>query len=89
MTFLFFFHTRYPAFIVCAAITLALPHYGADPRLMEKCINFLLLTTFAKTILYIPAYAAGYGTLRSLAHLLAMGSLLGLLINVASTSSYA
>ncbi|KAF8521109.1 hypothetical protein BU17DRAFT_88375 [Hysterangium stoloniferum] len=72
----------FPAFVICAAITLALPIYGVDHLVVEKSINYLLLAAFSKTFIYVPAYAIDWDNVRSFAHLLAIGSLLGLLIGV-------
>ncbi|KAF8574529.1 hypothetical protein K439DRAFT_830450 [Ramaria rubella] len=73
----------FPAFVICAATTLSLSIFGAERELSEKSINYLVLHVFLKTCVYIPAYAAGFGTLRSFTHLLAIASLLGLLVGVA------
>lgn len=77
------FFLFFTAFAICVAITLALPLYIADStEPMEQCINFLLLAAFCKAVLYIPAYAFGYATLRSLIHLMNNGALLGLIVSV-------
>ncbi|GJJ15721.1 hypothetical protein Clacol_009999 [Clathrus columnatus] len=71
------------AFAICVAITLALPLYIADStEPMNRCINFLLLAAFCKTVLYVPAYVLGYPTFRTFTHLMNNGALLGLIISV-------
>lgn len=80
----------FPSFATCVAITLALPLYIADStEPMEQCINFLLLAAFCKAILYVPAYAFGYATIRSLIHLMNNGALLGLIISVIKSANVA
>ncbi|KAG9047643.1 hypothetical protein FS837_001836 [Tulasnella sp. UAMH 9824] len=64
----------FPMFALVAGLTAA---QGPSNALYHQGVTLLALHVFCKAVIFVPAYIKGLGVLRSAAHFIAIGALLG------------